>query len=248
MKIGYVIICTTILTLIFSAVITNAEFYKDAENKQHVSIKIKKGWNLVPAYLADSIWGGSWWTLPQLSGESVKVVYLLNPIDKKYILDTSYLGSEVYKEEISTDKKSLLDKAGKDKELLSNLFFSAFWIYSKEDVNIDKIVGEGEIKGTVLEALNGDTMYKGWNFFSITPDLLGYKKLNSIKNDCKITKIVEWNVFTQSWDIGNVPDILEQEILADTAAVGQVVVIKVAENCKLKSEESITAPPPSLPT
>jgi hypothetical protein len=177
---------------------------------------IHKGWNLVYGFASPD----------QLDGQGfdkshIKAIYAFNPDSQEYV--RMYPNREDSK--INIDDDILLQ--------------TAFWVYSDKTVE-----GSFNNRPSTTEywlyinpmPYNDRLLYKGWNFFGVTPDIVG-KNMDDIKGNCVIEKIYNWDAESQQWSNGLVG-----------ATVGSGVLIKVTNNCKFVDPiESDTSPPPSIP-
>lgn len=223
--------------------LANARVVKE-DNGEHVEFEIVQGWNLVPLYLSNSL-GTDSWSFSGLNNKETKAAYLLDSRNKKYIsILNTYVGNNKGK---SAEESSLYDAAGKDQEFLSNLLFSAIWIYSSSGgTTVDHLAGTFAKGDEPLQKLGGAKMYKGWNMFSITPDVAKHGRLREIIGDCTITKAVAWNAPSQQWQTGSVEYLLDTEPI-DQSDVGQVVLLKVAADCKMREPAAAPIAPPVIP-
>jgi len=115
-----------------------------------------------------------------------------------------------------------------DQELLN----SAFWVYLKKAGWIEYSV-EAE-----WASANNKQLYAGWNFVGITNDLTG-KSLNQIKGNCSIASYYAWQADSQKW----YKDSKGLDAYFGKEWVGQGVLVKSLESCKLSARNSFTTPP-----
>lgn len=177
---------------------------------------IYKGWNLVYGFASPD----------QLDGQGfekshIKAIYAFIPTTQEYA--RAYPNPE-------TDKLNKID----DDEIMQH----AFWVYSdytfEGSLNnklhyIEYWLNEEPITYTERP------LYKGWNFFGVTPDIVG-KNMNDIKGDCNIERIYNWDAESQQWSNGLVG-----------ATVGSGVLIKVTDNCEFAEPIEDITPPPVIP-
>lgn len=226
------------LTLCFS--VAKAELVNKSDGN-HVIIEIKKGWNLIPVYIS-SITSSSYWSLSGMPHDSIKALYILDAEIKSYI---SSIGSYNGKG-FSNEQQAFFSRVQNDNDLMSNLYLSAIWAYSNQDGKIELESVSGVFKffdnNPQYLPFNGVTFYKGWNFFSVVPDLSG-KSLADIKGDCEINKAVFWDNSQQNW----IPRRLDQVEFTDQDT-GLVIALKVTNTCKLSgSGNAGIINPPAIP-
>ena len=256
--------------LLFTTSIGNASFVKSKDNMDLVVIEIKKGWNLVPTYMSaddtsllefavskdtkvEDIYlvNGNLYPKPLFRFDSPGSVdslelkiftggpYFLDPINKNFVLWTDFWGGwkEFTNKEKSLDEE-FRNKVRADSDLTENVYMSGLWIYSIEDLKL--IAKDIKILERINQQPSGVKLYKGWNFFSITPDLGTGKLLSDIKGSCEVSRTFVWDNLQQSWTKLN-PD----QIYMESEDVGAVLAVKVADDCKLYSESIV---PPPIPT
>ncbi len=177
-------------------------------------VSFEKGWNLLYGF-AD----------PQQLKEygvegSIKAVYAFIPTIQEYA--RTWPNPE-------SDKVRLID----DDELLN----TAFWVYSDVDMNTRYHLLEEVIP------FNKRPIYKGWNFFGITPEMKGvpYK---DFKGNCNILKLCEYQ--RNNWDCVDGASWNPNNVMADQDAdLMKGLIMKVSNNCDLGGAIS---QPPSLPS
>lgn len=241
----FILVLVGFLTFGFSVV--KAELVKKSDG-DHVAVQIKKGWNLVPVYLISNyVYGSPDWSLPGLSHEAVKAIFLLDAESKKYIsFIDSYNGKEKTAEQKAFESKLSNDKYG----ILTNSLFSGAWVYSTIDGSVggyDKVRDNKIFDGSG----NGVWLYAGWNFFAVPFDLLDRIGLQSIQGNCQITKVALWEANNQSWKNANeekFAHIMQKEKFS-ASGIGEVIALKVAETCKLSSSSNAgtIGNPPAIP-
>jgi len=178
-----------------------------------VELDILKGWNLVSSFVSPERLSGS-----EFAKSNIKAIYGFVPKTQKYI--------QVYPdkyEDITMELRTNHDF--QDEELV----MGAFWVYSKE---------EGMLKYSTDLILPMDeiSLYEGWNFLSVTPDLAG-KEFEETQGDCNISKVYIWDYVAQDW---------YQLNGFDDDALGYGVIVKVSSDCTLGSSGG-GASPPGLP-
>ena len=183
-----------------------------------VEVQIEKEWNIVAGTIPqDGILENS-----EIKIQDIKAMWYYSPLQKKYIL--------VYP---NTDWSSI----NQDDEdfVLTN----AMWVYSKKS---------GKLIYSTLEdypSLDSRKLYSGWNFVSITPDMID-KNLNDLKGGCDIEKFYMYagEGDNNGWTYNLVNFLADKPLDDDWIGLGAV--IKVTDNCNLGEEEA--ANPPGLPT
>jgi hypothetical protein len=181
---------------------------------------IYQGWNLVYGFMSPNQLSGS-----HLISNDIKAVYAFNPITQEYL--RAYPNPD-------TNAWQNLDSVIDDHELAQ----TAFWVYSDKTVP-DSLNGhehyeEYWIKDTPV-SYSDRPLYKGWNFFGITPDIVGIN-INDMKGNCNIEKIYVWEADSQQWGTS-----------LNAAVVGTGALIKVTNNCKLGEVTAPVSPPPTIP-
>lgn len=252
----FILVLTELLTL--GSSIANAELATKSDG-YHLVVQIKKGWNLMPVFVSGSLLGDAYRSLPGIPHDNIKAIYMLDPENKRYISSTnSYNGNG-----FSDEQKKFLDRANPDasKDLYSNFLLSAVWTYSTQDGTIEEgpVSKDSEFfnifsifdNNPKYPQFNGVTLYKGWNFFSITPDLLDIVGLQSIQGNCQITKVALWEAWNQSWKKANEEEfahIMQKEPF-NASDIGEVIALKVAQDCKLSSSGNAgtIGNPPAIP-
>ncbi|MBU0761109.1 MAG: hypothetical protein KJ600_03205 [Nanoarchaeota archaeon] len=112
----------------------------------------------------------------------------------------------------------------------------ANWVYSEK---------AGKIKyEAIILRLNQRNLKEGWNFVSITPDMIDVDLVN-LKGNCDITKTYFYNPYDNRWDSFRLEDDFEPGM------EGMGAIIKVSESCILgTSEDNVNNAimPPQIPT
>ena len=174
-----------------------------------VDVKIEKGWNLL-ASPGELDWG------------------LENSEIKKSDIITSYAFMPNLQEyaRILPEDKMELDKLQSldDDQSIS----TAMWVYSKKSGNLS-------YKSEVLW-LNERTLFRGWNFISITPDFTD-KSLDNLKGSCDIIKAYFWSAPANRWFEFSPSEIIDEEYM------GYGFVLKLKNNCNMGE----TINPPIVP-
>lgn len=183
---------------------------------------INKGWNLVYGFLSPD----------QLEGQSfdkshIKAIYAFIPQNQEYL--------RLYPN--PTEKGKAIDQLSQQ----------AFWVYSDKTVDgsLNGLSGFAEywLYNPVIP-YNERQIYKGWNFVGVTHDMKGvpYKEF---KGSCNIVRICTYQ--RGNWQCGTEKDLDSEmsKIIDSDYDLGQGLVIKVTDNCKLGGEGYL---PPSVPT
>ncbi len=191
---------------------------------------ISKGWNLVYGFISPD----------QLEGQSfdkshIKAIYAFIPTTQQYLRAWPNPDEKAWQN---------LDSTMDDRELLQ----TAFWVYSDSNV-------EGSLNGLsgfteywlddAPKAYNERPIYKGWNFVGVTRDMKGvlYKEF---KGNCNLLKMCVYQ--RQNWDCGEEGALDSNEVLIDSDYdLGQGLVIKVSDNCRLGVSEGAVPSVPQLP-
>lgn len=113
----------------------------------------------------------------------------------------------------------------------------ANWVYTEK-------AGTLKYRAVIIK-LNNRNLKKGWNFLSITPDMVDVD-LENLKGNCDIQKTYFYNSFESKW----VSFRLEDDFEPGMEGLGAVM--EVSESCNLGTEEddvneAIIPPPPSIP-
>lgn len=186
------------------------------EDRITVSIELEEGWNL--------------------ASNGMFAVY---PLDTSDIKINNIVAIFYYNPKLKQYRQLHPNREAGTNELydISENYVPAAWIYSKRKGTLtfetDDIVKVSERK---LKA--------GWNFLSITPTFMG-NSLNDLKGTCDIQRAYVWWNEKQEWK--NVSDGLNEEFYEGAASgrLGEGIVVKVSENCRLGS--TVAPIPPSLP-
>ena len=197
-------------------------------NQNQFAFELDKGWNLVYGFMGiNQIISGSWF-----EKEDIKAIYAFIPTTQEYLRAWP---------DPDGDKWQNLDEIFDDHELLQ----TSFWVYSNKEGSMEYNLID------TFEPVEQKKLYKGWNFFVISPDLI-YDDVNlgrlldnkvtfdSIKGDCKLEKAYYFK--SNSWHKGGFSDYFDRESL------GSGVIVKVSNDCRLGSSQSGTiVAPPELP-
>ena len=71
---------------------------------------------------------------------------------------------------------------------------TSFWVYSDSDAETEYLLQEP----MPLSYIGEHKLYKGWNFFGITPAFTN-KRLEEVKGTCNIIKAYIWDAGSQQW-------------------------------------------------
>lgn len=216
------IIPIALLTMLSFAILVSATIELDSSGAYNVEIPVREGWNLVAA------------TLPSQGIASDSDIQI-EDIVAAWLFTTLFGELSPTGEYVRAYPDPDMDRIQRrdDTEMLRN----AMWI------NVKK---EGVFKYSTIEIykeLNARNLWKGWNFLTITPDMIGHS-LWQIKGTCDFKSVNNWA--RDRW--GN--DIDEFEFLKSDRIAGIGIVVKVKDDCKLKSygkPSEDTSSPPGLP-
>ncbi|MBI3033753.1 PEGA domain-containing protein [Candidatus Woesearchaeota archaeon] len=202
-----------------------------ANNTADYSVQLAKGWNLLsPASLGVS---PSTITNTDCSMNEL-TLYSYFPTESKYgRYELVSAGQSSYVLNGKTDKDTeLLNKYSGSNYMISTNA-NSWWAISKKNCKIT-----GTMKGEIVEPgflKKEKKLVKGWNFISITPDVVGHN-LNEIKGTCKITKAYTFDQQVQDW-----------EPVTDsgfpTTSLGYGMILNTTSECNLKP----AAPPSPQP-
>ena len=196
------------------------------------NIPIKKGWNLINIELgrwqecdtcmkpAEFKWG--YWYSP-FTNEYLLI--LANGRDWDSINDKEWAGvSESEKTKIRNFMSLIQGNSQMAGEAELSVRTSPMWIYSDKDGNFKIELDDSNEEFT-------KDLDSGWNFLTIMPSMID-NSLNDLKGNCEITGAYLWDNSQQQW--GTIGNLLEDnQILSKEAGVGQGVIIKVANDCKM---------------
>tara|TARA_Y100000310_G_scaffold253708_1_gene260635 strand:- start:230 stop:1186 length:957 start_codon:yes stop_codon:yes gene_type:complete len=184
----------------------------------NINIQFQKGWNLIGMWTLDD-------SLSELiDNKNVEYVFIFDNLNKNYVQlapnwESGKLGS-------------ILGPGTRPGYFLN----AGVWVYVEEDYLFSPQSIDDPASIDVLK------MERGWNIFSITPDMIG-KSLNDIEGDCQITSAYLWDEDNQQWGtIFNLMD--DRNILETEGGVGKGLVVKVNEDCQLSTASTT---PPAIP-
>jgi len=183
-----------------------------------INIQFQKGWNLVGMWTLDD-------SLKELiDNNNLEYVFIFDNLNKNYV--------QLAPNRESGKLDSIIGPGTRPGYFLN----AGVWVYVDEDYLFSPQSIDDPASIDVLK------MERGWNIFSITPDMIG-KSLNDIEGDCQITSAYLWDSENQQWGtIFNLMD--DREILETEGGVGRGLVIKVNEDCQLSSSSTT---PPAIP-
>ena len=181
----------------------------------NINIQFQKGWNLIGMWTLDD-------SLSELvNNKSVEYVFIFDNLNKNYV--------QLAPNRESGRLNSILGPGTRPGYFLN----AGVWVYVKEDYLFSPQSIDDPVSIDVLK------MERGWNIFSITPDMIG-KSLNDFKGECEITSAYLWDSENQEW--GTIFNLMnDRNILETEGGIGKGLVIKVNEDCQLYS--SSTTPP-----
>ena len=182
-----------------------------------VDVYLFKGWNLVAGV------GDLDLILPdsEIQEKDIIAVYSYIPSVQDYARVLPY-------DKMESDKINLLDD--------DQFFSSSFWVYSKEP---------GRLKfRTETLWLKDRLLFSGWNFLSITPNMIGQggePELRDFAGTCNLEKAYFFNPEQQEWVVFP----LNEDFSEDASGLG--ILIKVSNNCNMENVGDGDVPPPSIP-
>ena len=208
----------------FAIFVSANSMIADNDFSYNVEVSVEKGWNIIAGILPkEAISGNS-----EIKVSNIKAVWYYPPKLKKYF-------------QVHPNLDELSSQVDDDVALTS-----AMWVYS------DKA---GTLKYNTLEdylPLSMRELSAGYNFVTITPDMTvdvntaspeeeEKYTFNAMKGNCNIQKVYFFDNVRQQW--GEFP--LTEEL--DSNTVGNGVVVKVSNDCKLSKPAQETNQPPNLP-
>jgi hypothetical protein len=193
-------------------------------NKEEITLRIEKGWNLIPAGSQEIQKTDS-----QIKVSDFKYIFFYDIDDNKYIL--------TMKDGNPTQRDFSLGSWATDTYILH----ASVWAYSEKEGNLILGWGYPGFNNQLFE-LSKYNLIKGWNFIFITPNMKSVI-FSDLKGDCNIIKICGYE--KDNWQCLTSSQFNDSNILADTDSdIGQTLLIKVAEDCNLGGN-SIS--PPQIP-
>lgn len=221
-KIVFSVVLVLVMSLVSVSAVLNTMI--GGNDKPYiVEVNVVEGWNILAGTLPDEgILEGS-----EIKASDIKAVWYYAPSLGKYL-------------QVHPDADDLFGQVDDDVVLTS-----AMWFYSSKS---------GTMFYSTLEdyqSLDMRKLEKGWNFVTITPDMVvdvnlatpeeeSKHTLNSMKGSCDWTEIYAYakEAGEMRWlDLLNNPNFVDKEAL-DYSMVGTGLVIKVSNDCNLGSAGS----------
>lgn len=206
-----------VISLFVLTLLSVTSLVSAAENARSVtSIHIEKGWNLIQGTVpADRIKAGD------ISADNIKVSYTFIAQTQQYV--RLYPEAEEEKIRAMGDVDDYIE-------------YQPTWIYSDKAGTLNY-----ELTGAMQ--ISQIPMYKGWNFVSITSDMVG-SNINDLVGSCKVERAYYWNANVRGESAWS--SILETNSRIDKENVGYGFLVKVSSDCRLGT--SIAPPPLPPPT
>lgn len=200
-------------------VATKVSSFREADKVSQVLFY--NGWNLVSEQLLNNV-------IIQPSNEQVDnerlVIYGFNPLTQKYV------GGDLFSSE-NNPKNKIKEFFGTG---------ASFFVY----LNKQQAVRANSLRDASLSeykyAPKNQFLFKGWNFLSITPAMVG-KRMIDFKGDCTIKKSYIFDPEPQNW--GSRSDFDNQ--IMESRVVGYGFIVQVENNCSFSFVTS--EPIPSIP-
>jgi len=192
------------------------------------SVRLREGWNMVSVYTfleafeRDDV------------SETIKAIYFYDREQGDYIRIFPKFQEDKWEMFVENNYYS----ENGDVYSSGALFNSAIWVYSSVDqvINFETEEGPAFLDYVGLKA--------GWNFLTITPEMIGHS-LNEIVGDCNIETLAVWDSIKQSWDVASSVDYDDN---IGESGLWQGFIMKVSNDCRLQSPPTAIAPiVPSLP-
>ncbi len=212
------LIILIVFTSLVSATMNILEEYTTG-NKYEVEVNIHTGWNIITGfYDVREIKGDS-----EIKRDDIKVIWYYSPVQKKYLQMHPNMNDGEFERDFSY--------YGDD-----SIMTSAKWVYSEKS---------GLLKYSTIryDKLDKRKLAQGWNFVSITPEMIG-KDIDEIKGDCDVINLYHWSPRVQSFI-----NALENfdEMTRNNENAGYGFIMKVSNDCTLGEVSSSITPPPTLP-
>lgn len=253
----FLLSCAVMALLLLSSVAAN---FLEADDKNKVSVDLKKGWNLLPNYMAASL-GESGWSIPGVAKGTVDAVFLLNAETKLYSpAIKSYAGEGFVKASINGKDVEFVPEEidffelvkpvypAYDEKFFSNYLVSGMWVHLKADATAEVSFPKDDdfmrLFTNTVTSFGGVQLYSGWNFLAVTPDMRSGVTLKDIKGTCDISRAVIWDAGLQSWQ-----EIPLDKFIVETEDIGVVTAIKVGSDCRLSGSigQAEVIRPPEIP-
>ena len=235
-------------TITFSTCITDCPETEGGK----VDYKFYKGWNLVSIPLISAM-NGSSNTCPS----QWKALFVYNPTYKGYIGGIGQQPNIKYSPNQETYNQYLnaSDPKWKQNSYTDTVQLSVAWLYFETECNgkIDTTYLTTAYQAQTQELMNKkentSKLLKGWNFISVAPWMEG-SNFKTIFEDCEIEKANYFNNVTQQWGQTSSTSFASQ-FANDTSPLytltGKGYVVKVANDCYIKYNNSNNLTPPELP-
>jgi hypothetical protein len=203
--------------------------------RETFSIHFDKGWNLVSGYhLIPNVFS-------EISNGKINEWFINNAM--RAVFYFNFLSQNNYIEFLpSFDVDALVDflnllsfdinKPDLFNGDFQNVLHSSMWVYSPEDKNVDI-----EVLNNYPLILENTVLSKGWNFLSITPDMIR-KSVNEWRGDCTMSVVALWSSKYQGWDVADSDDLND---IIDESLLWKGLVVKVNKMCTLG--DNIKPPP-----
>lgn len=197
-----------------------------------LEMNIQKGWNIIPS-------GGYF-----ESQDCLKAGWIWSPTNNKY------LGGTTNSPSADPEITRIISEDTTNNYLYAQsygAYVGGMWAYSTCSQKYTK-----NFQFNYQDELNKYKLAKGWNFMTITPAMVGMKMKDLFAN-CELTGYNGWDATNQQWALST-KELMDNTIASiqtiDTPLpqnnIGQVLLVRVANECNLsKGSSSIT--PPSLP-
>jgi len=201
-------------------------------------VKLYQGWNLVSPYpiLPTPLSKIASRDFRKFFGKNdIRAVFLYNHRDREFL--RFHPASQLIEITRFLQSLDLLDRNNnlkKNSEDFQTVLHSSVWMFSKKD----QLLSVEQESSYELD-LEKTKLNKGWNFLSVTPEMVG-KSLDEWKGDCKVITSAIWSGDFQNWDIGNAGDF---GIRFTENLLWKGLSVKVLEDCKLGDNIA----PPTLP-
>lgn len=188
-----------------------------------VEIDIQKGWNIVAGIMpGEAILSDS-----DIQKEDISVVWYYSPIQKEYF--------QIY-------PNLEMDALSDDDDFVLT---SAFWIYSNKS---------GTLRYDTLEdypSLSDRKLYKGYNFVTITPNMINEAEEDISTRDlfggCDVSRAYVFDGDSASSERYWLEFNVDEDGLDQSGMAGYGFLVKVNGDCYIDGPNSSASTPPSLP-
>jgi len=187
-----------------------------------VEIELEEGWNLIAGIFPEEAIASN----SEIKITDLRVVWSYVPKLVQYY--QVYPVNEF--DELPVSVASQID----EDEVLTN----GMWVYSEK---------AGMLRYNTLEdylQLSERQLYSGWNFVTVTPDLVEID-FENLKGSCNVERFYWWDNIRQDWLMLTLTDDLEPQMIGTSA------LIKVSDDCKLGDSTGDTGnviSPPAIPS